>query len=280
MKRPHVIYCHTHVDSGRKYVGQTRTTMASRWLRHLRDAFARGRTSAFAAAIRQYGPDAFAHEVLAVVCGDDEADTAERQWIAALGTVVPMGFNLEDGGGGRHEETCRKIRDRNLERYAAMSQEEKDSIARRAREGTTPEVRAEGLRRLAASLRERASRMTSEQRKLQVAAARAGARRMTPAQHSERNRRANASQTPEQRSARQKKAAAHLTAEEWSAVMKAQWASLSPESRATHARKARENVPIETRSSAARDWQSTRSPEERSASCRRAWVTRRAKVTP
>jgi len=50
--RPYIIYCCTHVASGRQYVGQTKQTMTMRWRGHVAYAHA-GRGAAFGRAIRE-----------------------------------------------------------------------------------------------------------------------------------------------------------------------------------------------------------------------------------
>lgn len=104
------IYCHTHIATGRHYVGLTKKTMLFRWNRHVYDALKRGRgvrASHFASAIRKYGKDAFSHEVLET-CGTlEEANAAEESWIERLDTRNPdRGFNLMRGG----EQVVPKVR--------------------------------------------------------------------------------------------------------------------------------------------------------------------------
>lgn len=95
------IYCHTHIQSGRRYVGQTKNTMLVRWNRHVYDAVKRGRgvNSHFGSAIRLYGKDAFSHEVLEMCETLELANAAEERWIEELGTRDPSkGFNIMRGG--------------------------------------------------------------------------------------------------------------------------------------------------------------------------------------
>ncbi len=99
-----IVYCHIHIDSGRRYVGLTKKTMERRWERHVQDASQnRGRgCSHFWAAIRKYGPSAFSHEVLEVCDTLEAANAAEERWIDKLGTLDPeKGFNLIRGGGSQ-----------------------------------------------------------------------------------------------------------------------------------------------------------------------------------
>ncbi len=96
------VYCHTHVASGRRYVGLTKKTMLQRWNQHVYSASRKdGKGCAhFWAAIRKYGKDAFEHQILQV-CGTlAAANAAEEKLIEELGTRDPLrGFNLIRGGG-------------------------------------------------------------------------------------------------------------------------------------------------------------------------------------
>lgn len=97
-----IIYCHTHVDSGRRYVGLTSRSMELRWRRHLADADrTQGRGCAyFWNAIRKYGKDAFSHEILERCDTLEAANLAEQKWIEQFDTRNPeKGFNLVKGGG-------------------------------------------------------------------------------------------------------------------------------------------------------------------------------------
>lgn len=96
-----VIYCHTHVASGRRYIGMTKKTMMFRWNRHVYDATRLKRRTHFTNAIRKYGKNAFAHEVLEVCYDFEVASLAERCWIELYDTRNPeMGFNFLEGGRG------------------------------------------------------------------------------------------------------------------------------------------------------------------------------------
>ncbi len=96
------IYCHTHVDSGRCYVGLTKTTMLQRWNRHVYSASRSKGRSHFANAIKKYGKDAFSHRVLEVCETLEAANAAEKRLIEELGTRDPLkGFNLMEGGGSQ-----------------------------------------------------------------------------------------------------------------------------------------------------------------------------------
>lgn len=94
------IYCHTHIDSGRRYVGLTKKTMMHRWNQHCAQAKSskNGRWH-FPNAIRKFGKDAFSHEVLEVCETLEAANEAEAKWINHFNSRDPQfGFNLAPGG--------------------------------------------------------------------------------------------------------------------------------------------------------------------------------------
>ncbi len=94
------IYCHTHTDSGRRYVGLTSRTWQCRWSQHVvQSRSMKGNRSHFANALRKYGRDAFSHEVLEICETVELANAAEEKWIEGLETRNPeKGFNLMRGG--------------------------------------------------------------------------------------------------------------------------------------------------------------------------------------
>jgi len=94
------IYCHTHVESGRHYIGLTKYTMMHRWNQHCAQAkSSKGGRWHFPNAIRKYGKDAFSHEVLEVCHSLEVTNLAEECWIELLETRDPLkGFNLAKGG--------------------------------------------------------------------------------------------------------------------------------------------------------------------------------------
>lgn len=94
------IYCHTHISSGRKYVGLTVRAWQRRWSQHVTQSMkSSGGRSHFQNAIRLYGKSAFSHEVLETCDSLEDANAAENKWIEELGTRNPVkGFNLMIGG--------------------------------------------------------------------------------------------------------------------------------------------------------------------------------------
>jgi hypothetical protein len=95
-----VIYCHTHTESGRRYIGQTSQTMEARWKKHVYAAkFSKDGRWHFPNAIRKYGPAAFSHEILQTCNSVEEANKAEQYWIDLYNTTnLIRGFNIKKGG--------------------------------------------------------------------------------------------------------------------------------------------------------------------------------------
>jgi hypothetical protein len=93
------IYCHTHSETGRHYVGLTKKTMESRWRAHVQNSRRDDGRWHFPNAVRVYGEDAFEHHVLETCSTLEEANASERRWVALMGARNPaLGFNLKDGG--------------------------------------------------------------------------------------------------------------------------------------------------------------------------------------
>jgi group I intron endonuclease len=89
---PHTLYCITHRESGREYIGVTSRTLAQRWREH---THGRGQTR-IARAFKKYGADAFAMHVQADLPTRAELLIAERIAIA----IRKPEFNLTSGGEG------------------------------------------------------------------------------------------------------------------------------------------------------------------------------------
>ena len=106
-----ICYVATHGETGKRYVGSTRRTLAERKSQHERDAAA-GRTDApFHEALRHYGSEAFTWQ--AVAEGEEQAiKLLEAALIAAWGTTRLGGFNAV---GGLAEPP---VRDSGYERFA------------------------------------------------------------------------------------------------------------------------------------------------------------------
>jgi group I intron endonuclease len=94
------IYCHTHIDSDRVYVGLTSQTTEKRWKTHVSHAKnSKGGRWHFPNAIRKYGKDAFSHRVLEVCDSLEKANLREEAWIELFESRdLRFGFNIAKGG--------------------------------------------------------------------------------------------------------------------------------------------------------------------------------------
>jgi hypothetical protein len=97
------VYCHTHIESQRKYIGLTSQTMEKRWKKHVYAAkSSKGGRWHFPNAIRKYGKDAFESKVLGVYDTLEEANRIEKEKIKKFNTRDPkLGFNLAEGGNSK-----------------------------------------------------------------------------------------------------------------------------------------------------------------------------------
>lgn len=94
LKRIVGIYCFTHIESGRQYVGQS-IDCADRFKSHTTP---RKGAAGIKGAIMKYGVEAFKWQILEE-CKREELNEREIYWIAQLGTLSPDGYNLTSGGG-------------------------------------------------------------------------------------------------------------------------------------------------------------------------------------
>lgn len=98
----HYIYCITDTTNGKRYVGQAKSPK-KRWNQHKSDArVGRKQCPKLHSAMRKRCPDGcfdtiFRLEVVNQFPTQDEADRAERFYIAALDTI-DSGYNLAEGG--------------------------------------------------------------------------------------------------------------------------------------------------------------------------------------
>jgi group I intron endonuclease len=116
------IYLITNTITNKKYIGQTRESLAKRWRGHLRCAKS-GIKTPFYDAIRLYGDLVFKTDVLEQ-CTVELLNEREVFWIKRLNTCVPNGYNLLSGGNindfprevvVRRTESIRKFWKNNLE---------------------------------------------------------------------------------------------------------------------------------------------------------------------
>jgi GIY-YIG catalytic domain len=96
---PWTIYCHTHIESQRRYIGLAKKTVLQRWNNHVLKSKKPG-NSHFWNAINKYGKDAFGHLVLQEnITTIELANAAEEFLIEFFCTRDPdFGFNIAKGG--------------------------------------------------------------------------------------------------------------------------------------------------------------------------------------
>lgn len=97
--RPYgLIYVVTNKGNGKKYVGQTVSSLKSRWSGHRRSDSA---CRALAASIKKHGKDNFTIEEIANAESRDELNSLEQFYVETLQTMVPFGYNIKAGGGAK-----------------------------------------------------------------------------------------------------------------------------------------------------------------------------------
>ena len=292
MEKRLFIYRIRHLESSRSYIGWT-TNLEKRWKRH-RGLAKQGAKNAIHCALRLYGVDAFAFEVLEELF-DREASARVREiwWIANEGTLSPGGYNMTAGGDGAEDLgrlsaiATAKLKAADPEGFRAKRSEAQrvanlkmEPGARSARAfqmwaNRTDEVRESHrkkclAREAALSAQDKSERGrkaalsgTTEDRAVR---ARKGAAALTSDQRKTSVAAMQAALTPEMRSTIGKMGAAARTAattsEKRSQTLKTRWARTTPEQNAARSRKISES-------------HKSMSPERRADIARRRWETRR-----
>lgn len=128
----YVVYVHRNKVNGKRYIGITNNT-SKRW-------YGKGKRyekcPRFWAAIQKYGWDEFTHEIILSGLTLDEANEAERYYIAKFKTCDKAnGYNILPGGDfvpsmkGKHhsEETRQKMREAAIGRVISEEQRQEHS---------------------------------------------------------------------------------------------------------------------------------------------------------
>ncbi len=127
-----LVYCYTHNDSGRHYVGQSTSKFLNRrvWAhKHMKSG-----CQHFNDAVQKYGYDAFTFRIL-----EDEIPTAEQldametYWIKELNSYGKGGFNMTLGGQGargiKRSDSAKQKTSESLKRAYAEGRKEKKHTA-------------------------------------------------------------------------------------------------------------------------------------------------------
>lgn len=128
-----VVYVHTLIIDGRKYIGQT-NDIHTRW-----KPSAYKTCTKFYNAIQEYGWNNFTHEILYDNLTLEEANKLEEELIAKYDTIN-NGFNLEYGGLNHLHSEETKIKMSNMRKGVPKSEEHKQAISKALKEHKrTPE---------------------------------------------------------------------------------------------------------------------------------------------
>lgn len=132
-----IIYKITNKINGKCYIGQTIQTLEQRWYKHLHDS----RCPAIRDAIKKYGEDNFSVEVIDTAETIEELNEKEVYWISFFDSLVPNGYNLQNGGKNCRctESTKQKLselnRGKNNPNYGKPRSEETKRKVSNARKG-------------------------------------------------------------------------------------------------------------------------------------------------
>ena len=106
-----IIYSIRHRASGKRYIGQTVTTLDKRIKQHMKAK------SHIGAALRKHGREAFVVQVLHANVPRQNLNQLERSEIAMRNCMAPHGYNLTPGGAGILRLTSDKVKRRAPDRY-------------------------------------------------------------------------------------------------------------------------------------------------------------------
>ena len=99
MENNYKIYCHLNKINGKRYIGQTKTSVQKRWGHNGYEYTHKSPNSLFAKAINKYGWNNFEHQILFENLTKEEADQKEIELIAFYkSNNKNYGYNLTAGG--------------------------------------------------------------------------------------------------------------------------------------------------------------------------------------
>jgi|AntRauTorcE11898_2_1112593.scaffolds.fasta_scaffold22699_2 group I intron endonuclease len=103
------IYKWTHIESGKVYIGQSIQDPNRRRLEHIADCRYSSKKHHFHNAIRKYGKESFAWEVIDYAKSLEELNELEEKYIDDYDSIK-TGYNLRQGGNNRkHSEQSIKL---------------------------------------------------------------------------------------------------------------------------------------------------------------------------
>ncbi len=125
------VYLITNTINGKRYVGQTRRTLARRWKQH---QVSKG-CCALNSAIQKYGVENFTIEPICEPPTIELMNEFEKEYIERYCTLVPNGYNLMTGGPApqHSEETRKKISDAHMGKKASAEARHKMSESRKGK---------------------------------------------------------------------------------------------------------------------------------------------------
>lgn len=107
-----IIYKITNIKTSKIYIGLTSVSLRERWTNHKSNCKNPDKyTSALYCSMRKHGVENFSIEEIDRAETLEELNIKEKTYIKALNSLVPNGYNLDNGGGSQncHPETRAKI---------------------------------------------------------------------------------------------------------------------------------------------------------------------------
>lgn len=138
----YLVYKHTNIINGKVYIGMTGRSMEIRWKSGYPN------NAHFNRAIRQFGENAFEHEVIAEQLTKDEAEALERKLIAECDSTNPQnGYNIELGGNhnGKHSQSTLEKMSK-AQKGRTFTKEHRNKMSESHKGKTLPKNVIEGIR--------------------------------------------------------------------------------------------------------------------------------------
>jgi len=127
-----VIYKITNSVNGKQYIGQTSLTLEERVnFYYFHHAYPSDSCYPIERAMRKHGFDNFVFKTLRECATQRELDLWERHYIKKLGTKIPVGYNVQDGGRFYREPSREAIRGRLIVKRYLLIQRKKAQLERK-----------------------------------------------------------------------------------------------------------------------------------------------------